>query len=134
MRGGGNSTGTPTAAETSLTMLPAATPTTGSPQPTARPTSHDSGAFVIDGDDTSAVEAERASTISGRFHRVTDAAASGGAYEVTTGAGMTRSSDSALAFNLALTQGGTFYAWVLGRGTTAMLIVSGFTVTLEAVS
>lgn len=93
---------------------PAPTPLAGAPAPMRPPACTD--AYGVDGNVASFIEAEQYSSLGGRFTDVADSARSGGAFMQIPGSGMHKDPATLLRFDLNITNGGSFYVWVLGFG------------------
>jgi len=72
--------------------------------------------YVVDGSVASFVEAEQYTSLAGRFTAVADRTRSSGAYMQIPGSGMRKDPNTFLSFDLNVSNGGSFYMWVLGFG------------------
>jgi hypothetical protein len=72
--------------------------------------------YAIDGAHTSAIEAERFSSLRGRLGVVADVQQSGGEYLSVVGEGRTRDPNTYASYNLTIANGGTFVVWLRGYG------------------
>ena len=100
--------------------IPAPAPTvipapTSAPQPVA----DGSGClrrYTVDGRAATFVEAEQYTSRNGRFAEVADPSRSGGVAMTIPGSGIHNDPATYLSFDLDMTNGGTFYVWLLGYG------------------
>jgi Right handed beta helix region/Protein of unknown function (DUF1565) len=110
----------PPATSTAVPIPTSAPPTpTGAPPATSTPApapSDCSRAYAVDGRANTFIEAEQYGSLSGHFRAQADSSRSAGAYMTIPASGMRKDVGTYLSYDLSVSDGGTFYIWLLGYG------------------
>ena len=108
------STSAPPATSIATPTSTSAPPATATPAPVLSGCGN--GGYAVSGRANTFIEAERYTILNGRFTQQSDSRRSAGAYMIIPGSGNRRDPTTYLSFDLSVSDGGTFYVWLLGYG------------------
>jgi hypothetical protein len=114
-------TNAPTATNTAMPTATSVPPTPTSTLPATSvaapaPSACSGRVYAVSGRTNTFIEAERYTNRGGRFVVQSDSSRSAGAYMTIAGSGMRKDSGTYVSFDLSVSDGGTFYVWLLGYG------------------